>query len=449
MTSLEQVREIADLFLKPEDPTPPRLRQGIIAGIGMGRVDVLLEGTFSIGGIPFLSSYVPRIGDVVWLIKNGADMFVLGDIVSGGVDQEAWHFVDDTEYNEPPFQNGWVNYATTTPGVDYGEAKFYIDVDGWVTLQGLLRNPTGAAYNSVMFTLPVGYRPAGTRRIPVLRSNNEIWQIEIRSDGTVRAATANNGDAADVKIWISLTGVKFMADNTAPYEREYEWTALGYGPNLWTWDTSAATGNTYDFPALWHRWDGLVRARGTLMGGDGPIIGIVTERGARTRYAKVFASATYTAFITIEPCRIDMLAHNRALRTLTYDPNWNDGMALGGLQWFADIPESYWTSLDLLNSWVEYNDMLITRTVYAKCAYYRDGYGDVHVRGLAKNGTTTPGTVIAILPETCRPAKRLTFVADTSSGFGRLDVSPDGELIIMSGGNSHYSLDAVSFRADQ
>lgn len=92
------------------------------------------------------------------------------------------------------------------------------------------------------------------------------------------------------------------------------------------------------------------------------------------------------------------------------------------------------------NGWVNYD------TNWDQARYYRSN-GRVYLQGLVKNGTA--GTGIFTLPVGFRPAKRALFPADGSGGYGRVDVLANGEVRHIAGGNAHFSLSNVAFRADQ
>jgi hypothetical protein len=66
---------------------------------------------------------------------------------------EAWHEVGAA--GEPGFQNGWGNAGGATETV-----AFFRDREGIVHLKGVA---TGGASTTLIFQLPVGYRPANGR----------------------------------------------------------------------------------------------------------------------------------------------------------------------------------------------------------------------------------------------------------------------------------------------
>lgn len=439
-------------FLSPGSGAPVTLRQGVVAAIEMGSVAVLLsDDTFAIGGINFLQSYNPKIGDVVWMLKSGADTLILGDIViPGGVAQDAHHYVGQIDYGEPAFQNNWENFGTDA-SYTYDDVKFYKDPDGFVHLSGIVKNTSGSAYNTTIFTLPDGYRPDYSHRTPVVAASGplttKLWAIDVEDDGEVKVCTASNPGTGtgSVKNFLALDGIRFMAAEDTDYERIHEWVPLGRGQD-WTWDYSVQNKVP---PAQWHRWDGLVRCRGRLnntVSSAQNRVAVISERSARQRWNKLFPTLMVeSATGDFEAIRIDVQPPGRELARVT--SAFDNELLLDGLQWFADIPESYWTPLELVNSWVNYT----SQPHWGPAAYFKDGYDVVHVRGLVRSGTATLDTTIATLPVDCRPLARKIFPGWMGTpGVTSVAVNATGDIKIGSGGvsNNHFTLDTISFRVD-
>lgn len=94
--------------------------------------------------------------------------------------------------------------------------------------------------------------------------------------------------------------------------------------------------------------------------------------------------------------------------------------------------------LSLSNSWVDYGSTL---TPAAKA--WLEGKR-VTLEGCLKNGTTTGGTVIGVLPAGCRPAYDQLFIVCTysTSAHAVIRVKPNGDIVGELGLNS--SLTAIS-----
>ena len=428
------------------------LRQATVAGIEMGSIQLLFsDGLFPVGGFNFLSSYRPQIGDVVWVLKQGGDNLVLGDIViPGGLVQEPIHYVGQTDYGEPAFQNNWQNYGFDG-AFTYDSAGFYKDPDGFVHLSGVVKNTSGSAYNTTIFTLPAGYRPDYTHRTPVSSNAGlfatKLWAIDVQDDGQVKVVTAsNNATGGSVKGYLSLEGIRFMAVENQ-HERVHEWVGLGRAGD-WTWDYSIQQDV---FPSQWHRWDGLVRCRGRLsnsVDNTQDLVAVISEQSSRTRWSKLLPTVMIkSSDSSLQAVRLDVQPMGRQIARVT--SAYDNELLLDGLQWYGDVPESYWTELDLVNSWINYN----AAPHWGQARFFKDGYGVVHVRGLVSGGTTTINTIVTTLPIDCRPVARKMFPTWHAAGggsAGRLDVNENGEVSISSGGINagHMTLDTISFRSN-
>lgn len=111
---------------------------------------------------------------------------------------EDWHYVG--EPGEVPFENGWVNYNTTT----YTPCAYYKDPSGMVRLKGLVKDGT---MNTAIFTLPEGYRPVGVIHMVGLSFTvTASPRFRIYPTGDVQANVGGNG-------WMCLDHIVFRADN--------------------------------------------------------------------------------------------------------------------------------------------------------------------------------------------------------------------------------------------
>jgi len=118
---------------------------------------------------------------------------------------EPWHQVDVVggTTGEPKFQNGWVNF-----GSGYHNIAFRKTPDGKVLLRGLAK--TGAS-GTVIFTLPVGYRPPATVLCAVWSSGTALASGVVNTDGTVVAS------GAAVSTSVSLDTIEFDTDSVTSY----------------------------------------------------------------------------------------------------------------------------------------------------------------------------------------------------------------------------------------
>ena len=99
----------------------------------------------------------------------------------------------------PTLLSGWVNY-----GDGFAPVKYWKGPDNLVHIGGLIKNGV-TADNTIIFTLPIGYRP-GAKEIFTVTQNNAIGRIDIDHKGNVLVKLAGAG-------FTSLYGISFLAEN--------------------------------------------------------------------------------------------------------------------------------------------------------------------------------------------------------------------------------------------
>ena len=82
-----------------------------------------------------------------------------------------------------------------------------------------------------------------------------------------------------------------------------------------------------------------------------------------------------------------------------------------------------WAALDLKNNWVNFNI-----DAWDVAEYRKTDFTNVHVRGMIKDGITSPSTNIATLPEGFRPLKHLAFITLSNDLLGRVDIKANGVI---------------------
>lgn len=104
-----------------------------------------------------------------------------------------------------------------------------------------------------------------------------------------------------------------------------------------------------------------------------------------------------------------------------------------------------WKTPTMQNYWVHWGEGANVP------GYWKDPHGVVHLRGLVRSGTV--GQAIFTLPAGYRPVAREVFsvvsqaTGSSSLAVSRCDVTSAGEVLPITGGNSFFSLDGISFRA--
>jgi hypothetical protein len=106
-----------------------------------------------------------------------------------------------------------------------------------------------------------------------------------------------------------------------------------------------------------------------------------------------------------------------------------------------DVPvtlENGWTNYDSVN--------------YGAARCHKTQDGTCHLKGSISGGTVTVGTQLFVLPEGFRPSKTMYAICYSHNGssaiLGSIRILQTGEVSIRSGANNLFTLDGVSFKAD-
>ncbi|WP_157958564.1 pyocin knob domain-containing protein [Salinicola sp. CPA57] len=126
----------------------------------------------------------------------------------------AWHKFyntsQETGWITPTLLDGWTTY-----GSSYDSVQYRRDAMGYVHLKGLLRTFTDWHLSDI-FTLPAGFRPAGSQIFGAFcdqgASSVNIGRINVYPSGTVGPGPgAWREDPTNVG-WVSLAGISFVAE---------------------------------------------------------------------------------------------------------------------------------------------------------------------------------------------------------------------------------------------
>lgn len=141
---------------------------------------IMIAGTWS-GTAAVNRITVTLAGGDTFVAGSKARIYGYADVTeaqAGTVTADAsWHNVGGA--GEPAFQNSWANY-----GSGYAAAAFRKDANGFVHVKGVV---SGGANNTVIFTLPAGYRPGGHENFAVT-SSGQFGQVRVNQDGTLFVA---------------------------------------------------------------------------------------------------------------------------------------------------------------------------------------------------------------------------------------------------------------------
>lgn len=419
------IRELARVLLPDARlRSDVRLIQGIVASIQYDGISVYLGGETSlpVSRIRYLQSYVPVVGDVVWLLRNGPDLFAIGETMP------TLGTIGDFQY--PVLLNGFTNLSPGTPATPWEGARYWITPDGWVHLHGLVIRAAGNTALPI-FNLPVGFRPATTQRLSALVGGNVLAEIDISTNGDVNVASFTVG--ANMAGYVSLGGCCFPA---APFQDSL-WVPLARASS---WVQAAAyDGSWWGIPRSFRRDDGWCRQDGIIAGGAvgvGTIAYLVPD-DHRPMRSLTFVQPSFNGANQV-PARMDI--------DISYDlpqAGSNVLMSLGALHYFDRTREADWIPAVMQGAWVWYG------SAFPPAGYLKDKFGVVHCRGLIKSGVVP--SVAFTLPVGYRPLYNIVAITASNNNTGRIDInSATGNVTISApSSNAYVDLSQIMFRAEQ
>jgi hypothetical protein len=184
----EAIRSLATTLNKDDGCPTCQLVKGVVTAVSTFTLSANIGGDTSttIDGIRYFDWWVPQIGDVVQIIKQGSDLVALGVVrdstrVAAETAANAW--------TTPTLGSGFtqssdpVKYRLIT---QYGEQK--IQIRGSCTHTGT---------NTALWTMPAGFRPVTNRVVLLARDNSQsnAAQLLINSAGTMVLGGATAGVA--------------------------------------------------------------------------------------------------------------------------------------------------------------------------------------------------------------------------------------------------------------
>lgn len=120
----------------------------------------LSGSTVQIDGVRFLSNYTPVVNDTVSVLKQSGSVLIIGHTADTGTSSAT--------------TAGWTDTGIT--GIQYRKV---MDSGAWkVQFIG-----SGTASSTSLFTLPTGFRPSGTRLLPVVLAGNALCWMQVTTGG--------------------------------------------------------------------------------------------------------------------------------------------------------------------------------------------------------------------------------------------------------------------------
>lgn len=311
---------------------------------------------------------------------------------------------------------GWDNY-----GGSWAPARYTRTNSGIVYLQGLINHGT-AGYGVDLGTLPEGYRPTGRLIFTQQIHGTLVDRVDVLPDGRV---ILYSNHASDATLWTSLTGIAFAAADA-----DVTW----YTPTL----TNGWTNYGGSFASLQAALttDGGVYLQGLVVAGT-------TGNDTLIASTPSALAGPYLHFKTLSNNVFSTFGNDNSPTGVVAKPNTPTGWT-SVMGHYSTATTGWWTS-PLENGWVAYDTSRFPAPQYIK-----DADGVVTLRGLLRAGTTTYGTTIMTLRPGYRPDHQLIFSVDSSETAGRIDVNPDGTVVVREGIAANWtSLDSITFMADQ
>ncbi|MFA5172748.1 MAG: type II secretion system protein [Sulfuriferula sp.] len=404
-------------------------------------------------------SSAPSSATFSWPSVAGAQTYTIEYNINGGSWQSGFSNQSTTTYTVDGGHNNTVNVrvtATNTAGTSgYGNASLTIPLwatpvlqntwtdylgafttsaftktsEGVVVFKGLIKRTGSAVAGEVLFQLPVGYRPNLRQVYTTMTNSNVASRVDVDPNGNVLIQSGSAG-------WLSLDGIKFVPTAT---------TAISFQAMTLSSSWVNYDGGVMHQVASYAK-DTLNRTftRGLIKNGSTAGNALLSSLSASPIN---YQSPSYQHLPTYGSTGFGMFS---PAQTNTTYPGAGIQFKSGGNGYFSIESMFYnnytgWTALPLVNGWTWYS----ATGIFATPAYNKAADGVVSLKGLITAGTATSGTVIANLPVGYRPKAQLLFEVANNGAAGRVDILANGQVQILTGGNTWLALDSINFIAEQ
>ncbi len=257
--------------------------------------------------------------------------------------------------------------------------------------------------------------------------NGGSWTNTTASGATTSyAVTANRGDTISFKV--AATNGTY----TSSYTSDAATLPLWVDADLQS--TWVDYSSTFAHASYTRTKDNVVVLEGLIKNGpatwDTTIFTLPV--GYRPEYRLIFYVGSYNAGSGFG--RVDVLT-NGDVRFMQGTATW---ISLDAIKFLVG---GSWTNLTMQNSWINYD------AGYPPLAVATDASGRTHVRGLVRNGPTTPTHVIigGPIPTAKQPPKQGLYTGVTSgTGFASFDIKPT-DVVTRSAVTSYISTNAIYY----
>lgn len=362
---------------------------------------------------------------------------------------------------EPAFAGTWTSYDA---GATFHVPRFRKDPFGMVRLSGQAKGGAGITTGSLIFTLPVGYRPPKVLRFGGVESTTAgptaTWQqVNVYPDGTVVAYADSNGI-------VSLDGIEFDTESLTTYSTgAIIPSAQSMSVSMDSWHTVGVAGE----PAFANGWvnyggaestagfrkypDGRVRLRGIIKNGTSPVMFTMPVGYWPTSYRRFSVPAHNgsiygTAEVDVYP--------DGSVRAITTPFNTNTGTGyvdISGVEFdtestlvtasIAVQPIDTWHTVGAAGEPAFSAGVSNGSDQVASFRKYPDGR--VRLRGWV-NCPAAAGSGLFTLPAGYRPPRDFTRhpVVDLAGSIGYVYIRADG-VVIKQSAQTQICIDGVEF----
>lgn len=333
-------------------------------------------------------------------------------INSAGTSGQALNAVTIPLWEPLIMQNSWSNYEPNNP---WTKAAYSKTSDGIVVVKGLIKRTGAYTVGETVANLPVGYRPIGALMFGGI-SNSASSRIDVQANGNIDFSIGHN------IIWSSLNSIRFVASGAHAVTNvpafSNGWTNFGSG-----WQPASHMKDTNN--RVWVQ--GLLTPGTTA---DNTLIFSMPSGRISTEFLHIPARGSGFSGVALNGSGI--------LVKGTTPSGYHSVTSM----YYADGGATWTTMTPLGGSWQAHPSGSVP-------AYTKGTDGLVTLKGLLRLGTATPGTVIFTLPAGFRPKETVLIPNISNQLIGRVDINASGQISFQLGSNAWFSLDGISFIAEQ
>lgn len=394
----------------------------------VGKPDVTITGIGTVSAFLGANDIDVQPGATVSLTKIGSDWIIDGVLNSG------------------PKYPKWVP-ITPGSGWAWGTGLFYVGGQGnqhakpsvsrtaygYVEVKGNMQRTSAAAANSVIATLPVGFRPLVAQRFAVWSAGTTLG-VEVQTNGNIIALMTTGTD-------VYLDGIRFNNDPALT------WTNITYLNGFNDFNSPTIPGGQYAKDAI-----GRVYYRGQVKGGSAAPM--QTIPAALRQNAALGTNITFGLWGVGTMNRMDIQTASSQLQEVYSTTGAGaSSLAIDPVTWLAD---GFSVDPELAASY-NYNSVGYHVFNFNAGGDYGGGFtgrrvtktadGMVKMAGLIQS--VGIGGVIMYLPKGMRPSGVRQFPTEMTDNIGLLYVLPNGAVIPAAGSTTWISLDGIQFLAEQ